>query len=320
MTQISSSPLHGKINNPAPSLLESLESRVFLSAAFAGIVSGNASTPTLCAEEDNVNIPMAIPKGRRHVSFTIEAVHPAYEIGQDHRDADFTNCPAGGPSAGPQETVPLYDDHAATAVFGVRDPNFHQPGMKVRVGKTVASGIHFIRIIRRIANTDSWPEVLVLYSDGNLRLKPQAPESGNDPIFGSSVIVGPAARSDRPVANIKSVTYVPATDSLKVIYRHGGRATLRIARIDRGVARVVVTGDYDSRPSLPFATFRSMFVEDGNTDVDHIHWTDSAGAHDESIMTFKSASASSFFFNREIWSKHNTSAPDILISHLKLSR
>ena len=317
MTQSSNSPLFGKISNPTAPLVESLESRLFLSAA---IVSGNGSTPTLCAEEDNVNIPMAIAKGRRHVSFTIEAVHPSYDIGVDHRDADFTNCPPGGPGNGPQETVPLFDDHAATAVFGVRDPNFHQPAMTVRVGKTVASGIHFIRIIRRIANTDSWPEVLVLYSDGNLRLKPQAPESGNDPVFGSSVIVGPAARADRPVANIKSVTYVPATDSLKVVYRHGGRATLRIARIDRRVARVVVTGFYDARPNVPFATFRSMFVEDGNTDVDHIRWSDSAGAHDESIMAFKSASASLFFFGREIWSKHNTSAPDILISHLKVSR
>ncbi|HEV8378678.1 MAG TPA: hypothetical protein VGP99_07495 [Tepidisphaeraceae bacterium] len=318
MTDSNSSPLYGKISNlPTAPLVESLESRMLLSAAF---LSNNGSTPTLCAEEDNVNIPMAIAKGRRHVSFTIDATHPSYDIGEDHRDADFTNCPPGGPSNGPQETIPLFDDHAATAVFGVRDPNFHQPPMTVRVGKTVASGIHFIRIIRRIANTDSWPEVLVLYSDGNLRLKPQAPESGNDPVFGSSVIVGPAARVDRPVANIKSVTYVPATDSLKVSYRHGGRATLRIARIDRSVARIVVNGFYDARPNLPFATFRSMFVEDGNTDVDQIRWHDSAGTHDEPIMAFKSASASSFFFGREIWSKHNSSAPDILVSHLRLSR
>ena len=316
MTHSNSSPLYGKISN-FPPLVESLESRVFLSAAF---LAGNGSTPTLCAEEDNVNIPMAIAKGRRHVSFTIESTHPTYDIGIDHRDADFTNCPPGEPSNGPQETVSLFDDHVATAIAGVRDPNFHQPPMTVRVGNTVEKGIHFIRIIRRIANTDSWPEVLVLYSDGNLRLKPQAPASGNDPVFGSSVIVGPAARADRPVANIRSLTYVPATDSLKVVYRHGGSATLRIARIDRNVARVVVTGFYDARPNLPFATFRSMFIEDGNTDVDHVRWHDSAGSHDEPIMTFKSASASSFFFGRDIWSKHNTSAPDILIGHVKLSR
>ena len=318
MTQSSNSPLFGKISKASASLVETLESRVFLSAA--AIFSSNSTTPTLCAEEDNVNIPMAIAKGRRHVSFTIEATHPTYAIGDDHRDADFTNCPAGSPSNGPQETVPLYDDHATTAVVGVRDPNFQSPGMSVRVGDTVQNGIHFIRIIRRIANTDSWPEVLVLYSDGNLRLKPQAPEDGNDPVFGSSIIVGPAARADRPVASIKSVTYLPASDSLKVTYRHGGVATLRIARMDRRVARVVVTGFYDARPNLPFATFRSMFVADGNTDVDHIRWHDSAGSHDESIMSFRSASASSFFFGREIWSKHNTSAPDIFISHLKLSR
>ena len=301
------------------SLIESLECRQLLSVA--AIFSSNGSRATACAEEDNVNIPIAIARGRHHVSFTIEATHPRYDVGEDHRDADFTNCPPGSPSNGPQETVPLFDDHVATAVFGVRDPNFHQPPMTVRVGETVASGIHFIRIIRRIAGTDSWPEVLVLYSDGNLRLKPQAPaDTNHDPVFGSSVIIGPAKLAARPVALIKSVTYLPASDSLKVIYRHGGRATLRIARIDRSVARIVVTGFYDARPNLPFATFRSMFVQDGNTDVDHIRWRDWAGGHDQSIMAFKSASASAFFFGREIWSKHNTSAPDILISHVKISR
>src|SRR5205814_4887173 len=149
---------------------------------------------------------------------------------------------------------------------GVRDPNFHQPGMTVTVGKTVEKGIHFIRIIRRIGGTDSWPEVLVLYSDGNLRLKPQAPgDTEHDPVFGSSVIIGPAKLAARPVALIKSLTYVPRTDSLKLIYRHGGRVTLRIARMTRRVARVVVTGSYDAKRNIPFATFRSMFVEDGNT-------------------------------------------------------
>src|SRR5437870_4366333 len=93
MTQHSSSPLFGKISKPSASFVESLESRVFLSAA--AMFSSNGSTPTLCAEEDNVNIPMAIAKGRHHVSFTIEATHPRYDIGEDHRDADFTNCPPG---------------------------------------------------------------------------------------------------------------------------------------------------------------------------------------------------------------------------------
>src|SRR5947207_14509851 len=76
-------------------LLECLESRVLLSdgalpvasaaranaASSAAIFSQNKSTPTLCAEEDNVNVPLAVTKGRHHVSFTIEAKHPKYVIG-----------------------------------------------------------------------------------------------------------------------------------------------------------------------------------------------------------------------------------------------
>src|ERR671927_447144 len=89
-------------------LLECLESRVLLSdgalpvaseaaraiaASSAAIFSKNRSTSTLCAEEDNVNVPLAVIKGRHHVSFTIEASHPKYVIGEDHHDADFTTCP-----------------------------------------------------------------------------------------------------------------------------------------------------------------------------------------------------------------------------------
>src|SRR5258705_11436210 len=81
-------------------LLECLESRMLLSdgalpvasqasraiaASSAAIYTQNKSKPTLCAEEDNVNVPLAISKGRHHVSFTIEAFHPSYEIGVDHR-------------------------------------------------------------------------------------------------------------------------------------------------------------------------------------------------------------------------------------------
>src|SRR5947209_3583122 len=62
------------------------------------VIAANRTTPTLCAEQDNVNVPLAIASGKAKVSFSVEAFHPGYAIGEDQRDADFTNCPPGAPS------------------------------------------------------------------------------------------------------------------------------------------------------------------------------------------------------------------------------
>ena len=279
----------------------------------------NLTTPTMCAEEDNVNVPLRLAAGVRKFSFSIEAHHPGYEIGQDSRDADFSNCPPPPPAAvpgAPQETVTIYDDHVSTAIIGVRDPNFHRPGMLVSAGGAPVGGIHFIRLIRRIAGADSWPEVLVLYSDGNLRLKPQAPASGGDPafggdpVFGSSVVVGPAGQSERPVADIRSVRFTPADQTLHVRYAaRGSKAALRLVRVDRFVTRVRVIARYPAGPAVPFATLRSMFVSDGTDDVDSVAWADEGGAvRQQNLGTFRTATGSAFAFLRALRSRHNTSA------------
>src|SRR5204862_3433155 len=52
----------------------------------------NASTPTLCAETDNVYVKLTSPEVRR---FVIEAVHPNYigTIVVDRSAFDLHNCP-----------------------------------------------------------------------------------------------------------------------------------------------------------------------------------------------------------------------------------
>src|SRR5882724_6415722 len=52
----------------------------------------NASTPTLCAETDNVYVKLASPEVRR---FSVEAVHPNYigTIVVDRSAFDLHNCP-----------------------------------------------------------------------------------------------------------------------------------------------------------------------------------------------------------------------------------
>jgi len=102
---------------------------------------------------------------------------------------------------------------------------------------------------------------------------------------------------------------------MEVIYREGGTAILSLNEVNRSMARVKVTVNF-STDILPFATFRSMYVSDGNADVDHVRWQDFNGViHDEQIMAFQGGEGSALLFYRSNWSKHNPSGPDIAIKN-----
>ncbi|MEK0338480.1 MAG: hypothetical protein QQN41_13710, partial [Nitrosopumilus sp.] len=92
----------------------------------------------------------------------------------------------------------------------------------------------------------------------------------------------------------------------------GGSAILDLQEVNRTIARVRITVNYTT--DIPFTTFRSMFIEDCNTDVDHVRWKDPSGVlHDDPIMTFLGGEGTEWLFYRSTWSQHNTSAPDIRI-------
>ena len=86
------------------------------------------------------------------------------------------------------------------SIGAVRDSSWWQPhGMAASVDDGLpATDIHYVRVYRKIPETSEWPQFLVLYIDGNLRLIPHPPEGMARVCFGSSVIVGPAAMSARP--------------------------------------------------------------------------------------------------------------------------
>lgn len=132
--------------------------------------------------------------------------------------------------------------------------------------------------------------------------------------FGSSVIVGPAPVASRPIAEVASAEYISSLKVVKVTYRRGGSATFNLGRVNHTRTRVVVTASYPTG-SAPFATFRSMFVAEGNTDVDHVRWRDSSAVlRTKRIPAFSGGKSSDWFFFRSIRSRHNTSAPDIRIT------
>ena len=283
----------------------------------------NHSAVTRCAEDDNVNIPIAArPAAGAHVvSYAIEATHPTYDIGQDITAADFTN--AGPPTKSYPYENPFekqVDVNADTKILVKREPQFWLPqAMSFTVNGNTETSVHYIALHRRIAGTGAFPQVLVIYSDGYVRLKPLPPAGRDDTVFGSSVIVGRAAIADRPYSEIRALSYDGATDSFHIEYANGDSGTLHIASVTRDALRVEVTLDVPQASSQPVATLRSMYVNAGNADMENVIWSDAAGPHNLQCMQFGSAQAQAFRFGRDARSRHNTSSPEIWIGDFALS-
>ena len=298
--------------------------RHFFSAALLGsltlaghaqtrlIHARNQSTATECSEVSNVNIPLS----GSVTSFVVEATHPVYTFTEDNCERDPTDCPALPPdNPNAAQVTKLYDD-GETVIEAVTEMNWWRPkGMGVSVDKgQEASNAHYLRLYRRSEEKESWPQFLIFYSDGSMRLNPQPPVGKQNVCFGSSVIIGPAAVADKPFADVIYARYVSLIKRLIVVFKNGGQATLDLSKLNRQTARVKVTVNYPT-DKLPFATFRSMYAAPDKADVDNVRWTDAMGMkHEIDVMAFTNAVGKEFFFYRGVPSKHNTSAPDIRIS------
>lgn len=291
----------------------------------------NQSKNTTCAELDNGNIPLITPSNSRPISsYVIEARHPKYEFDKDCTTANFDD-EHGEWEADLQEEYEfkdpgrflIFDDHL-TVVAAERLPRWwRRQGMTaVSIMDTVVDA-HMIVVYKKLA-PDKFAEVLVLYQDGNVRLKPlprvdQPPHIDRpwvrDNVFGSSVIVGPAPFSDRPFVEVSAVQYLRDRDSLEVIYRSGESAEIRFDSVTRESTRIEVNVNYATPPGVALATLRSMYVADDNADVERVAWVGADGQpRDQHLLAFDGARGSEFLFKRDtVSTKHNTSAPDIWI-------
>ena len=277
----------------------------------------NLSYCTTCAEEDNINIPL-YGVGVSH--YEVIATHPAYDYGDDNCDADFSGCDVATLQARGLLNCPpaIYDD-GVNVITVCTETDWWLPNiMTVTVGSETVTG-HRLVWNNKVLGVDSWPEVLVMYQDGNMRLKPH-PDFGRDDVcFGSSVIIGPAPRDDeRPYVEIEQILVDPVAMTMELVYRNGGSAQLSLT-VDRVQATLEVLADYDSQDS--FATFRSMYVAEDNSDAARV----ATAVGDYALLNVPSSSwtpawpilsGPEWFFYREEVSNHNTSAPDILVRAL----
>ncbi len=296
----------------------------------------NQSNSTTCAELDNGNIPLIVPSNSQPISsYVIEAIHPKYEFDVDCQIENFAdekgeweeNLQKEYVFGTDTERFKIFDD-GLTVVSAVRYAKWWKPqGMTAISELDTVIDAHFIVVSKKVGAGD-YREVLVLYQDGNLRLKPlprvDQPPRADDPsirdnVFGSSVIVGPAPVSDRPFVEISAVQYLPDSDSLEIIYRSGESATMRFDSVTRESTRIEVKVNYATGPGVALATLRSMYVADDNADVERVAWVAADGQpQDQHVMEFSRAQGSGFLFKRDtVSTKHNTSAPDIWIGDFK---
>ena len=266
----------------------------------------NHSYETTCAEEDNVNIPIFAPEVNR---FWVVATHPEYcPCVYDGCPTDFSGCTPGSKDGSTDSCATLWDDGVNVVKVCTVSDWWRPYSMDVVVNGSSASA-HYLQYYRKIEGENSWPQFLVLYEDGNLRIKPHPPQGISDVCFGSSIIVGPAAPAQRPYVDIQQVQVDTSTMSLDITYRKGEVAHIDLA-VDRLQAVAEVEVGYSTSTEIPFAIFRSMWVENGNADVDHIR----ASTGNFPILTgWTNLEGLWWFFHREVNSTHNQSAPDIRI-------
>ena len=273
------------------------------------------SSPELCAEKDNVEINLVSPVVRR---FRIMATHPAYigMIARDRYAPDYTSCnisPGKEFAAGAQRVT--FFETPRFWLTGYRLPEFWRPAdVPVRVGTHVERGLHLIQLWMRYRERAE--EVLVLYPpDGYWRMRPFPPGDMRWTAYGTSFLIGPVETIERPVVTLEEIEFDADARAFTLRFKRGGSARVALAMIDEDRAALDVTFDTPTIAGLPFASLRSMYTTEDNADAAQIAWRapDSIGWTESPVMRFRDATASEFWLGRRNASRHNLSAPDIVV-------
>lgn len=217
----------------------------------------------------------------------------------------------------PDQSITLYKDEQ-TVIEGVDIDMWWRINETMSVtiadqGQTF-NGIDYIQIYQRVPWTkDGFSQVFVLYQDANVRLLPTTPHGLDWIPFGSSVIIGQTnPLSNRPCAPISHLTIDPNSLKIKLFYMDGGIVPLHI-QTTLAETQLHVAGSHYTRDMnrYPFFTFRSMYVTDGNNDVDHI--SVDGGPSIAIVDQWNTIHGNYFAFYRKCISKHNTLSPDITL-------
>lgn len=179
--------------------------------------------------------------------------------------------------------------------------------------------IDFIIIYKRIPSTSRYNQIVVIYEDSNFRILPLPPKHIDWTPFGSSMIIGQTEiTSFRPFADISLIEIVSIKDEIiqiRLTYFEGGSALIRISTGDLKTVLDVSELHFEkSLKKYPFARFRSMWVTDGNCDVDHMRIN--GGQNIGILKPWKKLNGTMAEFFRMCESAHLNLSPDIMLQVL----
>ncbi|KAK3089180.1 hypothetical protein FSP39_001543 [Pinctada imbricata] len=198
------------------------------------------------------------------------------------------------------------------------DPSESQEKMTIRRRDTekFVNSSSYLSIMNNTPWSKRNSEILRLYQTGLLYLIPMTPHGLESVPFGSGVVVGQSQPdTDEPLAPIEHVEIDPGALLIYITYKDGGQATLLVKPQLQQTQVIVKDVKLQKDPfAYPFATVKSMWQYDGNSEVDHVSTNGNVERH--VINGWEKLYGTSFAFFRKCISRHNTQSPDLQIKVL----
>ena len=255
----------------------------------------NKSTPELCAERDNVELDFISPDVRH---MEIQATHPAYigMINTDRWAPDFSACNIPhGEGALPRKT---FYEFPTLRLTGLTDPDFWRPAnVPILRRRPCRAGLQLHPAVDAFprARGRNFGDVSV----GRQLAHPSLPYGDMRwTAYGSSFQIGPLEMQEgpggaRPVVAISDIAFDPAKKAFTLNFKRGGSATVTLKQVDQDHVALDVSYSGAMPDSLPFAAMRSMYTNEGNSDVARIAWRekDGKGWGESPVLSFPGALA-----------------------------
>ncbi|KAL3861598.1 hypothetical protein ACJMK2_007624 [Sinanodonta woodiana] len=177
---------------------------------------------------------------------------------------------------------------------------------------------HYIRFIeKRVWSPNGdMDQTFVLYQDGSARILPIVPHGLSTYVaFGNDIVIGQADPYHfRPHAPIRKLVIHPHAHLIYVYYQDGGSAIIHLfSSVEQ--TNVTVTNVSFVDNFKPFAIFRSTWVEDGRSKVDHVTVNGLPADH-ILLDKWKELYGTTFIFFRRCISIYNTQSPDYALDIL----
>lgn len=218
-----------------------------------------------------------------------------------------------------EKDIRIYDsNHIKVEITDVKFSETENKKMSVRRidNNQVWDSVSFIKIIYSLPLTNQIGEIFRLYQSGTVQIKPVTPIGLHATPFGTSIVTGfTDPNEDMPTAPIKHIEIDPAAFQLFLTYEDNStcnfllKPTLHTTRLIVKDVKPGKDNEENDNDEKPFAVIKSMWIHDGNSEIDHVSSNGNEVHHVTS--DWDTLYGTSFTFFRKCISKHNTQSPDL---------